>query len=318
MQLMGNPKLVICGSIAIDRIMNFTGRYRDLIKPDKLHVLSISPLLDKLENSPGGVGANIAYNLAQLGESPILLGSVGKDAMDYLKKLQGLGIDTSHVHISDLPTASFNVITDSDNNQVGGFYQGAMSDSSLLTFAPWKGQQVLAMVSAHNPEAMNSQVEECLEYGLPLVYDPGQQVSDPKTDLVNGIKAASILMVNDYEMGQLCERVSMTPDSLKSSIPIVITTLGKSGSVIEGQKLPSPLQIPIATPDQVVDPTGAGDAYRAGFLYGYLRQWDLRVCGQLGATVASFIIEHHGTQHTFTPKDIKKRYLSNFNEEVTL
>src|ERR1700722_18630599 len=131
---MSKPQLVICGSIAIDRIMNFNGLYRDLIKPDKLHALSLSPLLNSLENSTGGVGANIAFNLAQLGEHPILLGSVGSDAKDYMKRLQATGIDTSHVHFSQLPTSSFNVITDSEGSQVGGFYQGAMSDSGSVSF----------------------------------------------------------------------------------------------------------------------------------------------------------------------------------------
>src|SRR3954466_11490325 len=131
---MDKPQIIICGSIAIDRIMNFSGRYRDLIKPDKLHVLSLSTLLDKLEDSPGGVGANIASSLARLGGRPVLLGSVGHDAKEYIKQLASLGIDTSHVHFSRLATASFNVITDSEDSQVGGFYPGAMSDSDSLTF----------------------------------------------------------------------------------------------------------------------------------------------------------------------------------------
>ncbi len=118
---MEGTKLVICGSIAIDRIMNFSGRYRDLIKPDKLHALSLSTLLDKLENSVGGIAANVCYNLALLGDKPVLMGSVGADAKDYIERLAKAGIDTSAVHFSDLPTASFNVITDSEDSQVGGF-----------------------------------------------------------------------------------------------------------------------------------------------------------------------------------------------------
>lgn len=298
--------------------MSFSGRYKDLIKPDKIHMLSLSPLLDTLENSPGGIGANIAYNLALLGDQPILLGSVGPDAKDYVQDLSSAGIDTSHVHVSSLSTASFNVLNDSDNNQVGGFYQGAMSDSDSLSFIPWKGKNVLAMVSAHNPKAMNRQVDECRELGLTLVYDPGQQVADPATDLKAGIDVATILVVNDYEMGLLAERVGMSPDEIKAKVPIVITTLGKTGSVIEGTEVVTALEIPVAKPAQVVDPTGAGDAYRAGFLYGYLRQWDLRKCGQLGATVASFIVENSGTQHKFSKQDIMTRYQENFNEEITL
>lgn len=315
---MSKPQLVICGSIAIDRIMNFSGRYRDLIKPDKLHVLSLSVLLDKLEDTPGGIGANIAASLARLGEKPVLLGSVGTDAKAYIEELSRLGVDTGKVHFSQLPTASFNVITDGEDSQVGGFYQGAMSDSEDLSLRPWQGQEALAVIAAHNPEAMNRQVVECQKYGLKLIYDPGQQVADPATDLAAGVAAAEVLIVNDYELSLMCQKLNTSPEEIKKHVPIVITTLGKDGSAIEGRELAEPLKIGIAKPKAVVDPTGAGDGYRAGFLYGYLRQWDLRVSGQLGATIASFIVERHGTQVSFSKDDVIKRYKDNFNEEIEL
>jgi len=298
--------------------MSFSGRYKDLIKPDNLDVLSISPLLDNLQNSVGGIGANITYNLARLGEQPVLLGSVGPDGASYVQSLQNMGIDTSYVHTSTLATASFNVISDSDGNQVGGFYPGAMSDSESLTFKPWQGQNALMMISAHDPVAMNHQVAESQSLGLPLIYDPGQQVTHPATDLMAGTNAAKILFVNEFELGILCEKAMTSPDDLKAKVPIVITTLGKNGSIIAGQDVPSPLEIAIATPTKVVDPTGAGDAYRAGFLYGYLRQWDLRVCGQLGAVLASFIVEQQGTQCEFSKQDVMSRYQENFKEEIKL
>ena len=289
-----------------------------MIKPDKLHVLSLSVLLDKLEDTRGGIGANIAASLAQLGEKPVLLGSVGADAKPYVEDLNNLGIDTSHIHFSQLPTASFNVITDGDDSQVGGFYQGAMSDADSLSFKPWQGEDIVAVIAAHNPEAMNRQVKECQDYGLKLVYDPGQQVADPATDLAAGVAAADVVIVNDYELGLLCQRLDTSPEKLKSQVPVLITTLGKDGSVIEGRDVASPLSIGTAKPTAVTDPTGAGDGYRAGFLYGYLRQWDLRVSGQLGATVASFIVEEHGTQRQFSKQDIMDRYRDNFNEEIEL
>lgn len=315
---MGKPQLIICGSIAIDRIMNFSGRYRELIKPDKLHALSLSTLLDKLEDSRGGIGANIASNLAQLGEKSILLGSVGNDAKPYIQDLEKLGIDVAHIHFSQLPTASFNVITDSEGSQVGGFYQGAMGDSQSVTFEPWKDQEAIAMISAHNPEAMNRQVAECQKHGIHLVYDPGQQVADPATDLKAGVSAAELVFVNDYELSVLGKAIDTAPEEVKNQVPVLVTTFGKDGSIIEGRDVDSPIRIPIAKPEKVVDPTGAGDAYRAGFLYGYLRQWDLRICGQLGAVVASFIVERHGTQHSFSAQDIMSRYHDNFNEEIKL
>lgn len=316
---MEKPQLIVCGSIAIDRIMNFSGRYRDLIKPDKIHVLSLSPLLDKLEDTPGGVGANLAYNLALLGEQPVLLGAVGPDAKDYMNKLQGAGIDVSHVHFSTLPTASFNVITDSEGNQVGGFYPGAMSDSASLSFAPWQGQSALVTVSAHDPNAMKRQIMECQKYGLRLVYDPGQQVtSSSADDLKAGIETAEIVFVNDYELSSLSDKIGVSPAELKNQIPILVTTLGKEGSVIEGKNVNSPIPISIAKPAQVMDPTGAGDAYRAGFLYGYLRQWELIKCGRLGAVVASFIVEQHGTLVAFSKQAVIERYRDTFNEEIQL
>lgn len=315
---MSKPQLIVCGSIAIDRIMNFSGRYRELIKPDKLHALSISMLLDKLEDSRGGIGANITANLAALGEEPVLLGSVGPDAKAYIKDLAERGVDTSHVHFSDLATASFNVITDSEDSQVGGFYQGAMSDSESLSFKPWQGKDALMMISAHNPQAMNRQVAECRDYKLRLVYDPGQQVSDPATDLAGGIEAAEVLLVNDYELGVLCDKTGINHETLRTKLPLMITTLGRDGSVIDGTLLDKPLHIGIAKPAAVVDPTGAGDGYRAGFLYGYLRQWDVRASGQLGAVVASFIIEKHGTQQQFSKQAIIDRYRENFKEEIKL
>lgn len=316
---MTNPRPIICGSIALDRIMDFSGRYRDLIRPDKLHVLSLSVLLDKMEETPGGVAANIANGLAQLGERPVLLGSVGPDAFAYMKKLKNAGIDTAYVHTSQLPTASFNVMTDSEDNQIGGFYPGAMSDSDKLTLEPWAGEDVLVCVSAHDPAAMRSQVEECVRHGLRLVYDPGQQVSNsPAEDLKAGVEAAEVLIANDYELGALCEKTGLDADDIKATVPVVVTTLGKDGSVIEGAKAGGPIKIPACTPDKVIDPTGAGDAYRAGFLYGYLRQWQLPKCGRLGSAVASYIVEHHGTQARLSRKDIMERYRSTFNEEVKL
>ncbi len=315
---MTKPQLILCGSIAIDRIMNFSGRYKDLIQPDKLHVLSISVLLDKMEETKGGVAANIAYSLARLGEQPILYGSVGDDATPYIEELGMAGVDTSHVHLSELPTASFNVMTDMDDNQIGGFYPGAMADATSLSLRQWAGQAVLVCVSAHDPIAMRRQTEECAELKLRLIYDPGQQVSNISgDDLKVGVSAAEVLVANDYELGILCSKTGLSETEVKTKVPIVITTYGKDGSMIEGKTLDKPIKIAIAKPDKVVDPTGAGDAWRAGFLYGYLRQWELQTCGQLGSTLASLIIEQHGTQRAFDRDVVKQRYQANFNEEIT-
>jgi adenosine kinase len=310
--------IVVSGSIAIDRIMNFNGRYREHIRPEKLDSLSISIFLNELKDAYGGVGANIAYSLALLGDEPVLLGSVGKDAVVYMEKLAHDGVNIKHVFESDLPTASFNVITDADQNQVGGFYPGAMFDSESLSFEPWRNDKAIVVVAPHDPKAMKRQVKECRDWALRLMYDIGQQVSNlPGDEMAEGVRAAEILILNDYELTVLSQKTGMDIDEIKKLVPIVITTLGKKGSVIEGAKVPKAISVGTATPKKVADPTGAGDAYRSGFLYGYARDWPLKACAQLGAVCATYAIETMGTQsHTFTVAQIAKRYLDTFKEPL--
>jgi adenosine kinase len=298
--------------------MHFSGTYRDHIRPEKLDALSISIFLDQLQDSYGGVGANIAYSLALLGDEPFLLGSAGPDAAVYLEKLAHDGVNITHVHESKLNTATFNVITDSDQNQVGGFYPGAMFDSSMLSLEPWKNDDPLVVISPHDPKAMKRQVEECTKWRLRLLYDIGQQVSNlPGKEMAEGVRAAEILIVNEYELGVLAEKTGWKPSEIKQTVPIVITTFGKKGSVVEGSRVPKAIQIGVAKPKQIGDPTGAGDAFRAGFLYGFVRGWHLQAAAQLGAVTSSFAIETAGTQsHRFTMDDVKTRYKAAFNEDV--
>jgi adenosine kinase len=312
------PPIIVSGSIAIDRIMSFSGKYRDHIRPEKLDTLSISIFLNQLQDAHGGVGANIAYSLALLGEQPTLLGSVGPDGLVYMENLAHHGVDITHVFESKLPTASFNVITDSDQNQVGGFYPGAMFDSDSLSLAPWKGQHPIVVVSPHDPKAMRRQVQECKEWGLRLCYDIGQQVSNlPGEEMIEGLDTAHILILNDYEMSVVSDKTGRSIEAIKASIPIVITTLGKDGSIIEGKDVPEPIKVGIVIPKKVLDPTGAGDAFRSGFLYGLARDWPLKACAQLGAVCGTYGIEAVGTQnHTFTREDVTDRYQMTFNEPL--
>jgi adenosine kinase len=294
--------LILTGSISIDRIMNFGGKYSDLIQPDKLHVLSLSILIDKLTNSRGGTATNIAYNSALLGEKPILLGSIGDDAKGYIDDLTKLGMDTSHVHVSELPTATFTVLTDSMDNQVGGFYPGAMADISKLTLKPWYGKNALVVISANDPLGMDQLVKECIEHQIDYAYDVGQQVTNITVEQMKlGLSHASILFVNDYELGTILGRTGYSEEQLNAQIPVIVTTLGAQGTKMAGSSLKSPLSVPALQNIKPVDPTGAGDSYRAGFLYGYLRNWELGQCAELGSTIATYTIEKHGTQtHTFT------------------
>jgi adenosine kinase len=316
---MGKPQLLVAGSIAVDRIMSFSSRYQDLIKPEHLEVLSLSVLVDTMTEARGGIGPNIAFALAALGEKPTLLGSAGHDSTDYLAQLKSLGINTDHVHISELPTASFTAFTDADNNQVAGFYPGAMGDSESVSLGIWSGADALVCLSAHDPAAMRRQVQECVEHGIRLFYDPGQQVSNvPAEDLAAGVAAAELLAVNEYEQNILCEKLGISLDELAGRVGLLVTTRGENGSLITGTSMPHSIHIPIATPAKIVDPTGAGDGYRAGFLYGYVRQWDVKVCAQLGSVVASFILEQAGTQVPLAIDAIKQRYQETYKEEVNL
>ena len=310
--------LVLTGSISIDRIMNFKGRYKDMIQPDKLHVLSLSILIDQLTNSRGGTAGNIAYNLALLGEKPTLLGSVGTDASDYIRALSDLGIDTSAIHRSHLPTPTFTVMTDQDDNQIGGFYPGAMAEISHLTLKPWYDTKTLVIISANDPTAMDQLVSECLAHHLPYVYDLGQQVTNITVDqLKHGLSGAKIIFVNDYELGATLSRSGYTQSQLSQMIPLIVTTLGAQGTSITGSAISTPILVPAHKNIKVIDPTGAGDSYRAGFLYGYLRDYDLSTCAQLGSTTAAFAIAQHGTQnHHFTLADIKEKLYTAYGAKI--
>lgn len=310
--------LILSGSISIDRIMNFSGKYRDLIQADKLHVLSLSILVDKLVNSRGGTATNIAYNLSLLQEKPIVLGSIGKDAKVYLADLQSYGINTKFIHLSDLPTATFTVMTDLEDNQVGGFYPGAMADIASLTLKPWYKKSPLVVISAGDYTGMDNLVQECIKHNLEYVYDPGQQVTNMTPDkIVRGLENAKILMVNDYELGTIINRTGFSEDKIFSIVPLVVITLGAEGTKLSGSTLKKPLYIPALKNIKVVDPTGAGDSYRAGFLYGYLRDWDLIACARLASTIASYTISVHGTQnHHFSLAELSEKHYSAYGTEL--
>lgn len=306
-------KIVLCGSFAVDRIMTFDGRFKEMIQPDKLHVLSLSIILNNLKDTPGGTGANIGYSLALMGEQPVLLCAVGPNTKDYEERLAGLGIDMSRVHHSQKPTASFTVMTDLDNCQVGGFYPGALADSEPLTLSQFKDEETFVVVSSTDPSQMRSNVAECKELGLRLFYDVSQQVSNsPVEDLKAGIETAELLIVNDYELTVLAQRTGQSEQAIKDQVKVCVITLGAEGSEIYRDGT-SVSKIKAAKPKAVADPTGAGDAFRAGFLYGYVRGWELPVCAQLGSITAVYAIEKLGTQeHTFTPEELLARYQENY------
>lgn len=312
-------QIVLTGSLAVDQIMNFNGLFEEAIQPDKLHVLSISVLIETLRRTQGGIAGNIVYSLALLGESPILLASIGQDQRSYIESLAKMGVNTDHVHFSTLPTATFSVITDKNDCQVGGFYPGAMSDSQSLSLAQFADPDFLVVISSHDPTQMAIQINECLKHHQRLCFDVGQQVIMlPPKVLKSGLQAAEVLILNDYEMGVLCQRTHLTQAEVINQVAVCVVTLGEKGSLVydqkNGGKATAVRAVPIA---QVVDPTGAGDAFRAGFLYGYVRNWPAAVCAQLGSTVAAYVVEQYGTQaHTFSLSQVADRYQQTYKKKM--
>lgn len=312
--------LVLCGSVSIDRIMSFNGIFKDHIHPDKIDVISLSILMDSLVISNGGIAGNIAYSLSLLKQKSIILASVGSDAKSYINLLKKKGVDTRQVRVSELPTSSFTVITDSKGNQVGGFYPGAMKDNADLSLKAWHKTKSFIVISANDPEAMRREVFECKKYKLPYLYDVSQQASNiPPEDILSGIEGAQIVIVNDYEKEVILKRMQIKEEKLIKLCPVFITTKGENGSLIEGKEVQKKIIISAVKPVKVIDPTGAGDSYRAGFLYGLNQGLSLETCAMMGATLASFVIEHRGTQlHNLSKKEFKQRFKNTFKQSITL
>ena len=282
-------------------------------------ILSLSVLLAGSEKSQGGVAGNIAYSLALLGEKPILLASIGRDQTDYITKLAGLGVDVTQVHYSSLATASFTVITDRAGRQIGGFYPGAMSEASQLNLTKFKDQNALIIVSAHDPVQMALQLNQAAKLKLRLFFDLGQQVAALEPEIIKiGLSAAEVLLVNDFELDLLAKKTNLSRAEIFSLTPVVIVTLGGDGINIYDRRTASnnPKKVS-AVQAKLVDPTGAGDAFRAGFLYGYIRDWSLEKCSQLGAVVAVLAVESHGAQlHKLNRLELAKRYELQYHQPL--
>lgn len=312
-----HPTILLSGSLSIDQIMTFDGLYKDLIQPDKLNVLSISTLLTSLQRTEGGVAGNIAYALALLGEHPVVYGSIHKDDAGYIHKLKKIGADVSFIHYSVLPTAMFNVLTDRSGCQVGGFYVGAMGDAKSLSIKRFRNVPVFVVISPHDPKQMVFQIDECVKFKKRLFFDVGQQIlALSKEEIIKGIHAAEFMVVNDYEFDMIMKKCCLTKNEILKHLEVCIITLGSNGAdLYEKTNGSKPKHIRAVAVSKVLDPTGAGDAFRGGFLYGYVRGWKRDICVELGCVVASYVVETHGTQeYTCTWKQIKNRYKQTYNK----
>jgi adenosine kinase len=302
-------RVLVTGSIAYDTIMAFPGRFSDHILPDKIDILSVSFLVDSHRREPGGCAANIAYSLALLGERPAVMATVGRDFESDRRRLESHGVDTSLIRAVDADTASFYVSTDEANCQIASFYVGAMGSADELSFHEVRTDRVAAVIISPNaPAAMERYVRECRELGLPYVYDPSQQIVRlDAAALVDGIKGSRILIANEYEFELIRSKTGLDVDELVDMAGTLIITRSEHGSVVRS---PGSVHIiPVAPPSVVVDPTGVGDAYRAGVLFGMLHELSWPTAGRVGALAATYALEVMGTQrHHFTTESFLARY----------
>ena len=291
-------RIAVTGSIATDHLMRFRGRFTEQLLADRMATLSVSFLVDSLEIRRGGVAANVAFGMAQLGREALLVGAVGEDARDYVEDLQACGVDTSAVTYSaDKHTARFTCTTDADQNQIASFYPGAMDEAADIDLGVHLDAGVdLVVVAPDNPAAMARHTAVCRERGVPFSADPSQQLvyldGVAIRELIDG---AHYLFTNDYELGLVTSKTGWSVDDLLQHVQVRITTHGDQGASIQARG-EAEIRVGVVPTSGVADPTGVGDAFRAGFLVG--RSWglDLRRSAQVGACLATHVVETTGTQ----------------------
>lgn len=303
---------LVTGSIAYDYLMRFPGSFKQHFIPDKLHDLSLSFLVDDMTKHWGGVAANIAFTLAQFGARPKLMGTVGRDFGDYRGWLEGSGVDCSTViQIDEVFTASFFANTDDENNQLAFFYGGAMNLARNYRIADIVNQPPdLVVISPNDPVAMVNLCDECRQQNLRFIYDPGQQVARLNGDeLKRGLQGAFMVIVNIYEASVIYEKAGCSLDGLRQQAEIVVITESENGSTIYHDD--DIIDVAAFPPANIADPTGAGDAYRAGFILGLGKRLPLKLCGQIGALSATYALEVVGTQnHKFSAGEFVERFRS--------
>lgn len=307
--------ILVTGSLAYDYIMDFPGHFKDHILPEKLHCINISFLVDKLKKQRGGCAANIAYTLALLGERPRIVAAAGRDFSEYAAWLDEQGVDVGAIlQVEDEVTATCFITTDRSDNQITGFYVGAMArarDISLKSNAGPHPQ--IGIIAPDDPDAMLRHAQECREARIPFVYDPSFQVTAMAGDrLWSGTLGAKALVLNDYEFAVFQEKTGKNQADILAEVELLVVTLGEKGSRITTRQ-GEVVEVPAAKISEVVDPTGAGDAFRGGFVSGLVRDLPLAVCGRLGSVSSAYVVERYGTQsHYYTRAEFLARYEANF------
>lgn len=314
-------RIVVTGSLAYDYIMNFPGHFKDHILPDKVHMLSVSFLVESMRRMRGGVAGNIAYTIALLGERPLVVSTAGHDFAEYRAWLEHHNVDTSGIkEIADEFTASCFINTDRSNNQIVAFYSGAMAHAATLDLADFGlGSDDLVLISPTDPLAIVHYARECQRLGIPYVFDPGKQSPRLEREHIEaGLRGAAVLVGNDYEYAMMARAVGASEQELIDSAPVAVITKGAEGSIIYSRNA-EPLTIPVAPVREVRDPTGAGDAYLGGLTVGLVQRLPLEVCGRIGALCSAYAIEHQGGQeHHYTGEAFAARYAESFGSELTL
>lgn len=293
-------KIAVSASIATDHLMRFPGRFRDSLVDGALDHITLSFLVDELDVRRGGVGGNIAFGMGVLGASPVLVGAAGADFADYRSWLERHGVDCSGVLISELRhTARFICTTDSDQNQLASFYTGAMAEAREIELEPVAervGGLDLVLVGPNDPEAMLRHTDECRFRGIAFAADPSQQLARMNGDEIRLlVEGAQFLFTNEYEASLIEQKTGWSADEILDRVQVRITTLAAKGSRIESRHF-APLHVPVPHEEQIIDPTGVGDAFRAGFLCGYSWGLSLERCAQIGSLLATYAIETVGPQ----------------------
>lgn len=308
-------KILVCGSIAYDHIMHFPGLFKEHILPDKIDTLNISFLADSMSKMRGGTAPNISYNIALAGLKPWVVGTAGKDFKEYKTWLENNGVNTNYIKILENDfTASCFITTDYTNNQITVFYPGAMSNDPKISLEKLDIDKFsMAVIAPTEPAAMTKWALECSRMEIPYLYDPGMQIPRLSVqDLIAGIEGAEIVIFNEYEYTMLYEKTKLTYDDILHSANLVVETTGEQGSILRTST--DTVTVPAAKPNKVVDPTGAGDAYRAGLLKGYLEEGaSLEVMGRYAGVSAVYAVEHKGaTEHKYDMNEFQERYNKNF------
>ena len=309
-------RTLICGSLAYDTIMVFHDRFKNHILPEQIHILNVAFLVPDMRREYGGCAGNIAYSLRLLGGEPLIMATVGDDSALYMQRLGQLKLDTTHVRqVAGTFTAQAFITTDLDDNQLTAFHPGAMNHSHENDIGTARDVK-LGMISPDGREGMLTHARQFHEAGIPFVFDPGQGMPMFNgSELLEFLRLADWCTVNDYEARLLCERTGRTLEELAREVRALIVTLGAKGSevYVDGRRI----DIPCAPAEAVVDPTGCGDAYRAGLLYGLSKGWAMEKTGRLASLMGAIKISHRGGQnHKTTREQIAARFEKAFGETL--